>query len=246
MQITAVVPTSNEAGNLPGLIESLAALPLEDLRVLVVDDASPDGTGQIADELARQDPGRVSVLHRERKMGLGTAYLAGFQHVLETGAEAIAQMDADLSHPPELLLEFVEALRSCDLVVGSRYVPGGSVDRSWPLWRKGLSAFGSLYAHTILRLPVRDLTSGFKLWRRSTLLGIPLQRVSSNGYAFQIEMTYLAHRMGYRIRELPFYFPDREWGRSKISFAIQIEAALRVWQLLFEYRDLEARSEHQP
>ena len=160
--------------------------------------------------------------------------------------EAIAQMDADLSHPPELLLECVEALRSCDLVVGSRYVPGGSVDRSWPLWRKGLSAFGSLYAHTILRLPVRDLTSGFKLWRRSTLLGIPLQRVSSNGYAFQIEMTYLAHRMGYRIRELPFYFPDREWGRSKISFAIQIEAALRVWQLLFEYRDLEARSEHQP
>ena len=126
--VTVVIPTYNEAGNLPRLIESLFALPLEDLRVLVVDDASPDGTGEIADELARLNPGCVSALHRERKMGLGTAYLAGFQQVLDTGAEAIAQMDADLSHPPELLLEFAEALHSYDLVVGSRYVPGGSVE----------------------------------------------------------------------------------------------------------------------
>ena len=248
MQITVVVPTYNEAENLPHLVEGLFALPLEALQVLVVDDASPDGTGQVAGHLAALHPGRLAVLHREGKKGLGTAYLDGFQQALDAdagaGVGAIAQMDADLSHPPELLLELVEALSSCDLAIGSRYVAGGSVDRTWPVWRKGLSAFGNIYARTILRLPIRDVTSGFKLWRRDALQGLPLGRVRSNGYAFQVEMTYLAYRKGFRIQEIPFYFPDREWGRSKMSFQIQFEAALRVWQLLVEYRDLGARPGH--
>lgn len=124
--------------------------------------------------------------------------------------------------------------------MGSRYVPGGGVDERWPLWRKGLSAFGNLYARAILRFPVRDATGGFRLWRRETLLGMPLERVRSNGYAFQVEMAYLAHRLGYTFREIPFYFADRQWGKSKMSFRIQLEAAIRTWQLLYEYRSVKA------
>ncbi len=242
MQLSVVIPTYNEAENLPKLVSALFSLPIQGLHILVVDDNSPDGTGQVADALAEYRPGKLSVLHRSGKMGLGTAYIQGFQKVLKDGAEAVCQIDADFSHPPELLLDLISTLQDCDLVLGSRYIPGGSVDNTWPFWRKGLSAFGNLYARLILRLPVRDATGGYRVWRREALLGMPLDLVRSNGYAFQVEMTYIACRLGYRIKEVPFYFADRKWGQSKMSFRIQREAAIRVWQLLFEYRSLSPKS----
>lgn len=238
MKICVVVPTFNEARNLAGLVDQLLALRLQSLRVLVVDDNSPDGTGRIADQLANSYPDQVQVLHRVDKRGLGSAYLDGFEMALQMDVDLVAQMDADLSHPPGLLLEMAEAIEEYDLVLGSRYIRGGAVDENWPLWRKALSAFGNLYARTILRCPVHDLTGGYKLWRSSTLQRMPLDRVRSNGYAFQVEMTYLAYRMGCHILEIPFYFPDREKGESKMSFAIQREAAVRVWQLPGEYKDI--------
>lgn len=241
MQLTVVIPTYNEAENLPKLVSDLFALSLPDLHLVVVDDNSPDGTGALADELALASGGCLSVLHRPSKLGLGTAYVNGFRQALEAGAEAVAQMDADFSHPPELLLKLLDALESCDVAMGSRYIPGGAVDERWPLWRKGLSSFGNMYARTILRLPVRDATGGYRMWRRDALLGIPLERVRSNGYAFQVETAYIAYRLGYTFREVPFYFADRRWGHSKMSFRIQREAAVRVWQMLFEYRRLARR-----
>jgi dolichol-phosphate mannosyltransferase len=159
---------------------------------------------------------------------------------MQAGAQAIAQMDADFSHPPEKLVELLKSLKSCDVAMGSRYVPGGAVDERWPFWRKSLSAFGNLYARAILRLPVHDATGGFRVWRHETLHSMPLGRIRSNGYAFQIEMAYVACRLGYRLHEVPFYFADRRWGHSKMSYRIQKEAALRVWQMLFEYRHLKS------
>jgi dolichol-phosphate mannosyltransferase len=243
VQLTVVIPTFNEAENLPNLVSALFSLPIKGLRILIVDDNSPDGTGQLADALAESQPGKLSVLHRPNKMGLGTAYIHGFQKVLEEGAEAVCQMDADFSHPPELLMELVSTLENYDVALGSRYMPGGSVDTDWPLWRKSLSAFGNFYARTILRLPVRDVTGGYRAWKREALLGVPLNLVRSNGYAFQVEMTYIACKLGYRMKEIPFYFADRKWGHSKMSFRIQREAAIRVWQLLFEYRKLRPKSQ---
>lgn len=241
MQLSVVIPTYNEAENLSQLVSALLSLPLQGLKILVVDDSSPDGTGQMAESLAESLQGSLAVLHRPGKMGLGTAYITGFQKVLQDGAEAVAQMDADFSHPPELLLKMLDTLQKVDVAMGSRYVPGGSVDRNWPFWRKGLSSFGNVYARMILGLPVRDATGGFRIWRRETLLGMPLDGVRSNGYAFQVEMAYIAYRLGYRFQEVPFYFGDRKWGHSKMSFRIQWEAAFRVWQILFEYRGLSPK-----
>ena len=238
MSLIVVTPTYNEAENLPRLVSALLTLPLENISILVVDDNSPDGTGRIADRLAAEHPRKVEVIHRPGKLGLGTAYVTGFQRAIEMGAEAIGQMDTDFSHPPEMLPVMLETLQSFDVVLGSRYVAGGGVEKSWPLWRTGLSGFGNLYARLILGLPIQDITGGFKIWRRETLLGIPLEQIRSNGYAFQIEMTYLAVLLGYTFKELPFYFPDRKWGQSKMSLNIQLEAALRVWQMRFEYRNL--------
>jgi dolichol-phosphate mannosyltransferase len=239
LQLTIVIPTYNEAENLPKLIEALFSLPLEGLKILVVDDDSPDGTGQTAKNLSKDYANKLSVIGRAGKLGLGTAYITGFKRALEQGAEAVGQMDADFSHPPGKVEELMRVLETCDLALGSRYVPGGSLDEDWPVWRKNLSNFGNFYARTILRLPVRDTTGGFRIWRRKTLLGMPLARVRSNGYAFQIEMLYLAHRLGYTYREVPFYFSEREEGNSKMSFNIQLEAVHRVWELLFEYRDIK-------
>lgn len=236
---TVVIPTFNEYANLSGLFARLLSLSLPGLRVLVVDDASPDGTGQLAESLAKDYPGQIAVIHRSGKLGLGSAYVTGFKEAVRTGADAIVQMDADFSHPPELLPQMLDALERFDVVMGSRYVKGGSLDERWPAWRKGLSAFGNLYARTILRLPVQDATGGFRAWRRETLVGMPLERIRSNGYAFQIEMAYVAYRLGFSFLEIPFYFADRKWGISKMSLSIQIEAAKRVWQMLIEYRDLE-------
>jgi dolichol-phosphate mannosyltransferase len=241
VRLVVVIPTYNEAENLPKLVSALFDLALDELHVLIVDDNSPDGSGKLADELAQEYLGRVQVMHRSGKLGLGTAYLSGFRRALQMGAQAVAQMDADFSHPPEKLPVLVDALEVCDLALGSRYIPGGNVDKCWPLWRKGLSAFGNLYARSILRLPIRDVTGGFRVWRRETLEGMPLEYVRSNGYAFQVEMIYLAYLMGYEAREVPFYFADRRWGQSKMSFQIQGEAAIRVWRILFEYRDFKLR-----
>ena len=237
MRITVIIPTYNEAENLPKLVSALFALPL-DLALLVVDDNSPDGTGRLADELAVQYPGRIRVIHHPGKLGLRSASLAGFKAAFEDGAQTVAQMDADFSHEPAALVEMAARLETCDLVLGSRYVPGGRVDERWPLWRKGLSAWGNFYSRTILGIPLRDVTTGFRLWRCETLLGMPLERVRSSGYVFTVEMAYLAYCLKYSVGEVPIYFADRRWGKSKMSFRIQIEAALRVWSMLWVYRDL--------
>lgn len=238
MKLTVVIPTYNEAENLPRLAEALFGLQLPDLHLLIVDDNSPDGTGEIAEGLSRTYQPYFSVIHREGKLGLGTAYINGFERALLDGALAVGQMDADFSHAPEKLPSLIETLQSCDVALGSRYVPGGSVDLRWPLWRKSLSAFGNFYARTILGLQIRDVTGGFRVWRRETLLGMPLHRIGSNGYAFQVEMAYVAACLGFTFKEIPIYFADRHWGVSKMSFRIQREAAVRVWQILFRYRDL--------
>ena len=239
-----IVPTYNEAQNLPRLVSALIELPIEKFQILVVDDSSPDGTGQVADQLVDASGGRVRVLHRNGKRSFGASYLDGFRAALKTDVEAIAQMDADLSHPPELLPAMLEALDSYDVVIGSRYVQGGAVDRHWPSWRKTLSSFGNFYARTLLTLPIQDTTSGFRVWRRKALANIPLERVRSNGYAFLIEMIYLAHWLGYSIKEIPFYFPDREMGQSKMSLTIQLEAAASVWKILWDYRDIISAGKH--
>ena len=238
MQLTVVIPTYNEAENLPKLVSALFTLPIENLKILVVDDNSLDGTGQLAEALALAHPGHLDVLHRPGKLGLGSAYLQGFRCAIEAGADAVGQMDADFSHPPEKVPALLEALQSCDVSIGSRYVPGGSVDADWPMWRKALSAFGNFYARTILHLPIRDVTGGFKVWRSETLSAMPLDSIRSNGYAFQVEMAYVAYRLGFTFKEIPIYFADRRWGLSKMSFRIQREAALRVWQVLYEHRRL--------
>lgn len=239
MSTTLIIPTYNEAENLPLLLESLFTLPLTDLSVLVVDDASPDGTGEIAEESKAKYPQRVNVLHRSGKLGLGSAYIQGFQHCLQTPVQFIGQMDADFSHQPTKVLELHQALETCDMALGSRYIPGGSLDERWAFWRKGLSTFGNFYARTILSLPIRDVTGGFRLWRRETLAGMPLERVRSNGYVFQVEMAYVADKLGYHMHEIPIHFAERRWGKSKMSLRIQLEAALRVWWLIWLYRDLK-------
>lgn len=236
--LTIVIPTYNEAENLPALAHALWELPLAGTRLLIVDDGSPDGTGELAEDLAREHPGRIDAIHRPGKLGLGSAYITGFRAALDAGAEAIGQMDADFSHSPRYLPGFLDMLELSDVVLGSRYVPGGGVDRRWSAGRKMLSAFGNAYARLILGLKVRDATGGFRVWRRETLLGMPLDRIQSNGYVFQVEMVYVARRLGYIVAEAPIYFEDRRIGQSKMSSRIQIEAALRVWQVLFMHRHL--------
>jgi dolichol-phosphate mannosyltransferase len=233
-----VTPTYNEAENLPKLVSALFSLPL-DLHVLVVDDNSPDGTGNIAEELALKFPGRIEVLHRPGKMGLRSAYLNGFQKILDGDTQAIVQMDADFSHDPAALVNMAKLLETCDVVLGSRYTKGGSVDQQWPFWRKSLSAFGNFYAKSILGLPFHDVTTGFRMWRRETLNQMPFERIQSNGYVFLVEMAYLAHCLEFKIGESPIYFADRRWGKSKMSLKIQAEAAMRIWQVLWNYRDLK-------
>lgn len=238
MKTTIVIPTYNEAENLPVLVEKVLSLPVPELSILVVDDNSPDGTGEIAETLGKKFNGRVLVLHRTGKQGLGSAYIQGFQMAMNNGAEAVGQMDADFSHPSEKIVDLLKTLESCDMALGSRYVPGGKLDERWPLWRKALSGFGNFYARTILGMQLRDVTGGYRIWKASTLKAMPLNRIKSNGYIFQVEMAYVASKLGFQFKEVPIYFADRRWGQSKMSFRIQIEAAIRVWQLLFMYRNL--------
>lgn len=241
MKITVVVPTYNEAENLPKLVSALFMLPL-DLSILVVDDNSPDGTGQIADDLTHAHAGRVSVLHRTGKLGLRSAYMEGFQKAFELGADAVVQMDADFSHDPLVLKEMAKCITDCDVVIGSRYVKGGSLDKNWPLWRKFLSAFGNNYARTILQFPLHDVTTGYRMWKRQTLQRMPLDRIRSNGYIFLVEMAYVAFLMEFDIVEVPIHFEDRRFGKSKMSLKIQLEAAMRIWDVRWHYRDMRQRS----
>lgn len=231
--ITVVLPTYNERENLPRMAEALLALEIDHLNMLVVDDNSPDGTGQIADALAAAHPGRVAVLHRTEKNGLGPAYIAGFRQALAGSADYIIQMDCDFSHQPSYIPALIARLEDDhDLVIGSRFTRGGGVDRTWSLYRKLLSWFAnSIYVRAILGLPISDATGGYRIWRRNTLIGLGLDRVGSSGYVFQVEMAYVAYRLGFRIAEIPIYFPDRTAGESKMDASIQIEAAKRVWQV---------------
>src|SRR5687767_14681781 len=219
MQIVVILPTYNEAENLPKLVSVLLSLPL-DLAVMVVDDHSPDGTGKIADELAKRHAEKVSVLHRAEKQGLRSAYMEGFRKAIALGVEVIAQMDADFSHDPAVLTEMARFITLSDMVIGSRYVNGGSLDERWPLWRKSLSTFGNFYARTILGFPLHDVTSGYRMWRREALQNMPMDRIRSNGYVFMVEMAYVAYLMSYKITEVPIHFSDRRWGNSKMSLKI--------------------------
>ncbi|HXD09879.1 MAG TPA: polyprenol monophosphomannose synthase [Anaerolineales bacterium] len=241
MKITVVLPTYNEAENLPKLVSALFLLPL-DLSVLVVDDNSPDGTGRIAEDLSGAHQGRVQVLHRAGKLGLRSAYVEGFHKAFELGAEAVVQMDADFSHDPSVLKEMARHIIDCDVVIGSRYVKGGSLDENWPMWRKVLSGFGNRYARTILHFPLHDVTTGFRMWRREALSNMPLDRIRSNGYIFLVEMAYVAFLMEYDIVEVPIHFEDRRFGKSKMSLKIQLEAAMRIWDVWWHYRDMRSQS----
>jgi dolichol-phosphate mannosyltransferase len=241
VRITVVLPTYNEAENLPKLASALFSLPL-DLSLLVVDDNSPDGTGQLAYDLSKEYPGRIDVLRRAGKLGLKSAYLEGFAKAFEMGSDIVVQMDADFSHDPAVLVEMARCIESCDVVIGSRYVKGGSLARRWPFWRKALSAFGNTYARTILGFPLNDVTTGYRMWKRDTLQSIPLDRIRSSGYVFLVEMAYVAFLMGFEIKEVPIHFSDRRWGKSKMSLKIQLEAAVRVWDVWWHYRDLRNRS----
>ena len=224
--ICVCLPTYNERENLEPMVDRLGEVLGEDGIVLVIDDNSPDGTGKIADRLAAERV-RVHVLHRARKEGLGPAYLDGFRKALELGADLIFELDCDFSHDPADVPRLAAAAADVDLVIGSRYVPGGGT-RNWGLLRRFISRGGSLYAQLILGVPVRDLTGGFKCYRRTVLETIDLDAIDSKGYAFQIETTYRTIKAGFRVVEVPIVFTDREVGGSKMSKAIVLEAVWKV------------------
>ncbi|TDC75222.1 polyprenol monophosphomannose synthase [Streptomyces hainanensis] len=232
--VTVVMPTYNEAESLPGTARELLALPLPGLRLLVVDDASPDGTGRVADELTERHPGRVEVLHRTTKDGLGRAYAAGMAAAVAHGAEYVLQMDADGSHPVRHVPQLVgSALATgADLVVGSRYVPGGRLATEWPAHRRLLSRWANRYVDMVLRTGLRDITAGFALWRAGAVTALGLERARSAGYSFQIELKHAAVRAGCSAVEIPIHFEERRHGVSKMSAAVQVEAALLPWRLL--------------
>ncbi|MEV5877354.1 polyprenol monophosphomannose synthase [Streptomyces sp. NPDC052101] len=234
-KIVVVVPTYNERDNLPVLAGLLADLPMPDLHLLVVDDNSPDGTGAVADELAAESPDTVGVLHRSAKDGLGRAYVAGMARALDEGADVVVQMDADLSHPASAIPAMVDTLltKNAAVVLGSRYVTGGSTATDWPWHRKTLSTWANLYVNAILRLHVKDATAGFKAWRAETLRAIDLPSIRSNGYSFQVEMNYRTIKRGLTILEVPIKFEERTRGASKMSLEVQLESALTPWKLRF-------------
>jgi dolichol-phosphate mannosyltransferase len=224
--LVVCLPTYNEHENLEAMVSALGEVLPEDSRILVIDDNSPDGTGEIADRLAAER-GDVEVLHRPRKEGLGPAYLAGFRRALELGADLVLEMDCDFSHDPADVPRLVAAADGADLVLGSRYVPGGGT-KNWGVLRRVVSRVGSLYAQVLLGLRVRDLTGGFKCYRRAVLETIDLDAIKSKGYAFQIETTYRAIRAGFRVAEVPIVFVDRQVGGSKMSNSIVLEAIWKV------------------
>jgi len=250
LRVTVVIPTYNEAANLPAIAAAIFRLNIPGLQLLIVDDSSPDGTGEIADQLAaefngaaREDRPRMVVIHRAGKGGLGTAYVAGMSRALDDGADYILQMDADFSHSPAYIPQMLGVMLSteADVVIGSRYVPGGSLDERWTWWRRFMSWWANLYSRMILNLRIRDMTAGFKLWRRQALLDIGLDNIRSNGYSFQVEMAYLCEMLDFRIIEIPIHFEDRRIGQSKLDVPVKLESAWRTWQIRWRYRHLRAR-----
>lgn len=227
--VTVVLPTYNEAANLPVIVDALFGLALTGLRMVVVDDNSPDGTGAVAEELAvRHGRDRMSVVHRPGKQGLGRAYVDGMSRAIRGGAEYVVQMDSDLSHRPEYLPQMLGALLSsnADVVIGSRYIAGASLGQRWPWHRRLLSGFANAYARAFLRPGIRDMTAGFKLWRSAALHDLDLPSVQSKGYSVQVELSHRAVRRGLKVLEVPIHFADRAAGRSKLNLRVQFESAL--------------------
>jgi dolichol-phosphate mannosyltransferase len=239
LKVIIVIPTYNEADNLPAICHSLWNLPYDDINLVVVDDNSPDGTGEVADRLASAHKDQMVVIHRSGKLGLGSAYRAGFQIALDRDADVIVQMDADFSHSPDFIPEMIENLDKYDVVVGSRFVRGGSTDERWSWWRFLLSWWANqVYTRMVLGIKVQDSTAGFKTFRRETMEAINLGELVSNGYVFQVEVAFLCQKLGFNVLELPIYFEDRRIGRSRMSTTIKLEAIWRVWQIRWRYRHL--------
>jgi len=224
-----IVPTFNERANLPVLVEGLMQHP--NVSLLVVDDGSPDGTGEIAETIARQYPGRIEVMHRTGRRGLGRSYIDGIRLAIERPVDVICQMDADLSHDPRQLPSLIAATGGADVVLGSRYIPGGGIV-NWPKRRRVLSRFANLYVRLITHLRARDCTSGYRCWRRATLAALPLDEFTSDGYSFLVEMLFVARGLGARIAEVPITFVERREGESKMSSAVLFESALTPWRLV--------------
>jgi dolichol-phosphate mannosyltransferase len=232
--VTVVLPTYDEAANLPVIAAELFGLPLSGLHILVADDNSPDGTGAVADQLAEQyGQDKMTVMHRPEKQGLGRAYVDGMTRAIAAGAEFVVQMDSDLSHAPKYLPQMLGTLLSteADVVIGSRYVTGASLAAEWSWHRRALSAFANGYVRALLRLGIRDVTAGFKIWRSSALQTIDVASIRSNGYSFQVEMNYRSVRNGLKIVELPIHFAERREGDSKMNVWVQLESALMPFAL---------------
>lgn len=230
MKTLIIIPTYNELENLPPLLKDVFSNAPE-TDVLIVDDNSPDGTGELAKKMSEEDP-RVHVLHRSGKLGLGTAYIAGFQYAIERGYDAAFEMDADFSHDPRYLPDFLEKIKQADLVIGSRYIPGGSTP-NWSLGRRMISGCGNIFARVVLGMPVHDCTAGFRCYRRAVLESIGLDSIRSQGYGFQVEMAYRVQKYGFKIVETPIVFMDRRVGKSKMSRAIVLEAFTYVLRARF-------------
>lgn len=229
MTTLVLIPTYNERENLPIIVERV--LRHDNVRVLVIDDGSPDGTGAIADQLATERPGQVAVMHRTGARGLGRSYRDGFRVAVQSDADFVCQMDADLSHDPKFLPAMIKAAASgTGLVIGSRYREGGGVE-NWPLRRKMLSAFANTYIRTVTGLSVRDCTSGYRCWRREALARLPLEAISSDGYSFLVEVTFHAARSGVTIDEVPIVFVERRQGASKLSSSVLVESLITPWRL---------------
>jgi dolichol-phosphate mannosyltransferase len=226
------IPTYNEAENIESLIRKVHEFIPDSVAVLVVDDGSPDGTGAIADRLSKDEALRVHVIHRSGKLGFGTAYTTAFRWAFENGFDQVIQMDADFSHDPKYLPRMVELLNHYDVVIGSRYVPGGGT-LNWGMGRKVLSRGGGIYARAILGAPIQDFTGGFNGWRKSVIDSVGLQSLKSDGYSYQIELKYRSYLRGFRIVEFPIIFADRTVGQSKMSRRIILEALRRVWSFRF-------------
>jgi dolichol-phosphate mannosyltransferase len=238
MNPVVVLPTYNEVSNIEPICHAILDVGIENMTVLIVDDESPDGTGELADRLVAENSGRIHCLHRTGRRGLGRAYVDGFRWALARGADPIIQMDADFSHSPGYLPQFIKEIDRCDVVVGSRYCRGGAVDNRWGINRYLLSSGANVYARAILGIRTHDATAGFKCWRRSALEAIDVDRILSDGYIFQVEMTYVAERLGLVVTEIPIYFEDRRIGASKMTLGVKLEAMWRVFQVGQRHRGI--------
>lgn len=242
MKTLVLVPTYNERENIPILVREILAIP--GTEVMVIDDQSPDGTAEVADALGKEFPGRVHVMRRTGRRGLGVSYLDGFRHAISTDADLVCQMDADFSHEPKYLPNLIAAAANgADLVIGSRYMQGVSV-ANWPLRRIILSSFANFYIRTVTGIDVRDCTAGYRCWRREALARLPLDRIVSNGYAFLQDVTFMAADAGLRIEETPIIFVERRQGASKLSKGVLIESLITPWKLILRHGRIKPTSNH--